>query len=68
MLGRGGYGQVWQAQSRRYLGRKFYAIKQISKVLNLRESAVRNLMNELKFMRRVKSDFVVKLHYALQDS
>ena len=33
----------------------------------MRESAVRNLMNELKFMKRVKSDFVVKLHYALQD-
>ena len=47
---------------------KVYAIKMISKVHNLRESSVRNLMNEMKFMKRlIKSDFVVKLHYALQE-
>ena len=34
---------------------------------NLSESSVRNLLFELECMKRVKSDFVVNLNYALQD-
>ena len=34
---------------------------------NLSESAVRGLLDELNFMKRIKSDFVVNLNYALQD-
>ena len=28
---------------------------------------MRNLLNELDFMKRIKSDFVVNLNYALQE-
>ena len=66
-LGRGGFGQVWSARSRRHTNNKRFAIKQIYKVLHIRETAVRNLINELNFMKQIKSDFVVKLHYALQE-
>ena len=34
---------------------------------NLSESAVRGLLDELDFMKRIKSDFVVNLNYALQE-
>ena len=34
---------------------------------NLDESAVRKLLTELDFMKRIKSDFVVNANYALQD-
>ena len=66
-LGRGGFGKVWSAKSKRHSNNKRFAIKQISKEQNLRETSVRNLLNELDFMKRIKSDFVVNLNYALQE-
>ena len=66
-LGRGGFGKVWSARSKRHANNKRFAIKQISKEQNLRETSVRNLLNELDFMKRIKSDFVVNLNYALQE-
>ena len=67
VLGRGGFGEVWSAKSTRHSNNKRFAIKKISKAQNLSETSVRRLLDELKFMKLIKSDFVVNLNYALQD-
>ena len=52
-LGRGTYGQVSKAKSKRSRTTKFFAIKIIPKHMHLNQASVNSLMQELEAMKRI---------------
>ena len=65
VIGKGGFGRVHKVRSSR--GRtngKQFAMKVMTKN---RCTEIKSIKNELDLLKNLKSDFVINMHYALQD-
>ena len=65
-IGRGGFGKVWRVDSKKEKGEAF-AMKEMAKARIITKKSVQSVMNELKLLSLVQSDFIVNVHYAFQD-
>lgn len=65
-IGRGGFGKVWRVESKKEKGEQF-AMKEMAKARIITKKSVSSVMNELKLLSLIKSDFIVNVHYAFQD-
>jgi serine/threonine protein kinase len=66
VLGKGSFGKVLLMEKKD--SKKLYAIKTILKRKLYSSKNMKNAMEERKVLARIASPFVVKLHYAFQDS
>ena len=66
VVGRGGFGRVWQAQHRE--AGTMHAIKEMSKARVLAKKSTSSVMNERKILELLRHPFLVNMHYAFQDS
>lgn len=65
-VGRGGFGKVWRVQSKKDKGEEF-AMKEMAKARIITKKSVPSVMNELKLLSLIQSQFIVNVHYAFQD-
>lgn len=66
VIGRGGFGKVWRVNSKRAHGdlkATQLAMKEMPKAICEAES----VMNELRLLSTIESEFVVNMHYAFQN-
>lgn len=66
-IGRGGFGKVWRVESKKERGEQF-AMKEMAKARIITKKSVQSVMNELKLLSLISSDFIVNVHYAFQDN
>ena len=64
-IGRGGFGKVFEVKSSKSEQR--YAMKEMDKTRIYAKRSVESVMNELRILFRVKSDFIVNVNFAFQD-
>lgn len=62
-VGRGGFGKVWRVESKKDKNEQF-AMKEMAKARIITKKSVPSVMNELKLLSMIKSDFIVNVHYA----
>ena len=65
-IGRGGFGKVWRVESKKEKGEQ-YAMKEMAKARIITKKSVPSVMNELKLLSMIHSDFIVNVHFAFQD-
>ncbi len=65
-VGRGGFGKVWRVQSKKDKNDEF-AMKEMAKARIITKKSVPSVMNELKLLSMISSEFIVNVHYAFQD-
>ena len=66
-VGRGGFGKVWRVESKKDKNEQF-AMKEMAKARIITKKSVPSVMNELKLLSMIKSEFIVNVHYAFQDN
>ena len=66
-IGRGGFGKVWRVESKKERGEQF-AMKEMAKARIITKKSVQSVMNELKLLSLISSDFIVNVHFAFQDN
>lgn len=66
LVGRGGFGKVFLAKTKRARDAKHYAIKVLQKKQVLSSNLVQTTMAERHILTQIQHPFVVKLHYAFQ--
>ena len=64
-VGKGGFGKVWRVAGKK--NRQTYAMKEMSKARIITKRSVKSVMNEREILARLKSPFIVNMHYAFQD-
>jgi serum/glucocorticoid-regulated kinase 2 len=57
---------VWRVESKKERGEQF-AMKEMAKARIITKKSVQSVMNELKLLAVISSDFIVNVHYAYQD-
>jgi len=62
-IGRGGFGKVWRVGSKKDSGCEF-AMKEMAKARIITKKSVSSVMNELKLLAVLQSDFIVNVHFA----
>ena len=62
-VGRGGFGKVWRVESKKDKNEQF-AMKEMAKARIITKKSVPSVMNELKLLSMIKSEFIVNVHYA----
>jgi serine/threonine protein kinase len=65
VIGKGGYGKVWRIESKKE--KEQFAMKQMLKARVLSKKSVDGVMNELRFLATIQSQFIVNVHFAFQD-
>lgn len=65
IIGRGGFGRVWKVELKR--NKKEFALKEMQKLRVISKRSVHSIMNERKLLEKLKSPFIVNMHYAFQD-
>ena len=66
-VGRGGFGKVWRVQSKKDKNEEF-AMKEMAKARIITKKSVNSVMNELRLLSMIQSQFIVNVHYAFQDN
>ena len=66
-VGRGDFGKVWRVQSKKEKGDEF-AMKEMAKARIITKKSVPSVMNELKLLSLIQSQFIVNVHFAFQDT
>lgn len=61
-IGKGGFGKVWRVIGKK--NRQTYAMKEMSKARIITKRSVKSVMNEREILARLKSPFIVNMHYA----
>ena len=61
-IGRGGFGKVWRVDCKKQSCE--YAMKEMAKARIITKKSVSSVMNELKLLAVLQSDFIVNVHYA----
>jgi serine/threonine protein kinase len=69
-VGRGGFGKVWRVSTRRLEGQEVteFALKEMLKARVMHKKSIESVMDELKLLQIIKTEFIVNAHYAFQDS
>ena len=62
-IGRGGFGKVWRVNRKSDAGCEF-AMKEMAKARIITKKSVSSVMNELKLLAVLQSDFIVNVHFA----
>lgn len=57
---------MWRVESKKERGEQF-AMKEMAKARIITKKSVQSVMNELKLLAVISSDFIVNVHYAYQD-
>ena len=57
---------MWRVQSKKDKNEE-YAMKEMAKARIITKKSVPSVMNELKLLSLIKSEFIVNVHYAFQD-
>ena len=65
IIGKGTFGNVWKVQNRKSL--RFYAMKQMEKVLIIVNKSVENIMNEKKILGMFNHPLISKMHGSFMD-
>ena len=65
IIGRGGFGKVWKVLDKKF--KKFYALKEISKVKVIDKKSINSIIYERELLSRLKHPLIINLHYAFQD-
>jgi len=56
---------VWRVESKKE--KEQFAMKEMAKARIITKKSVSSVINELKLLSLIKSDFIVNVHYAFQD-
>lgn len=62
-VGRGGFGKVWRVASKKDK-KDEYAMKEMAKARIITKKSVPSVMNELKLLSMIHSQFIVNVHFA----
>ena len=57
IIGKGRFGKVWKVEYRR--GRKWYAIKEMSKSRIIAKRSVNSVMNERKILSQLQHEYTI---------
>ena len=66
VIGKGGFGKVWKVKHKKT--KKFYALKEMSKLKVLDKKSEKSINSEREFLSKLHNAFIVNMHYAFQDS
>ncbi len=61
-IGRGGFGKVFEVKNVKT--NQIYAMKEMDKTRVYAKRSVESVMNELRILFRIKSDFIVNVNFA----
>ena len=56
VIGRGGYGKVWKVEKKNI--KEFYALKEMLKAKIIAKRSERSVMNERKFLAKLKHKYI----------
>ena len=65
IIGKGGFGKVWKVKSKK--NKKYYALKEMSKLKVLDKKSEKSIKSERDFLSKLNNPFIVNMHYAFQD-
>ncbi|OMJ78644.1 hypothetical protein SteCoe_21521 [Stentor coeruleus] len=65
IIGRGGFGKVWKAESQR--NGRIFAMKEMLKSRIVKKNSVQPVLNERMLLSLIKHPFIVNMQYAFQD-
>lgn len=69
-IGKGGFGRVWKIKARKDLldskSNRYYAMKEMSKVLIYIKRSIQSILNERKFLEKLYHPFLSNMHYAFE--
>jgi serine/threonine protein kinase len=63
-IGRGGFGKVWRVTRKGESNSNGFAMKEMAKARIITKKSVSSVMNELKLLAVLQSDFIVNVHFA----
>jgi serine/threonine protein kinase len=66
VIGRGGFGKVWNVKFKKY--NYDYAMKEMLKAKVIEKNSVRSVRYERELLSKMKHPFIINMHYAFQDS
>ena len=66
VIGKGGFGKVWKVRHKKT--KKFYALKEMSKLKVLDKKSEKSINSEREFLSKLHNPFIVNMYYAFQDS
>jgi serine/threonine protein kinase len=65
VIGRGGFGKVWKAESRK--NGRIFAMKEMLKTRIVKKNSVQSVLKERMLLSIIKHPFIVNMQYAFQD-
>ena len=65
VIGRGGFGKVWKVYDKKF--KKYYALKEISKVKVIDKKSISTIKYERELLTHLNHPLIINLHYAFQD-
>ena len=65
-IGKGGFGKVWKVQQKST--KKYYALKQMSKIKILEKKSEKSINFELEILSKLHNPFLINIYYAFQDA
>ena len=65
MIGRGGFGKVWKIFDKKF--KKYYALKEISKVKVIDKNSINAIKYERELLSNLNHTLIINMHYAFQD-
>ena len=65
IIGRGGFGKVWKIFDKKY--KKYYALKEISKVKVIDKNSINAIKYERELLSKLNHTLIINMHYAFQD-
>ena len=65
VIGKGGFGKVWKVQDKKT--KKFYALKEMSKLKIIDKKSIKSIKSELELLSNMESPYIVNMHFAFQD-
>ena len=65
VIGRGGFGKVWKVFDKKF--KKYYALKEISKVKVIDKKSISTIKYERELLCHLNHPLIINLHYAFQD-
>lgn len=65
VIGRGGFGKVWKAESRK--NNRIFAMKEMLKTRIVKKNSVQSVLKERMLLSIIKHPFIVNMQYAFQD-